>query len=105
MEASKRASMLVAGVYCTSDLLQFSNGSYSSLYAPAQCRRVYRAVPVPQDLLIQQANRERRACHFQRGRKVADQSALNLQTMAAQARSEEHTSELQSHLNLVCRLL
>src|SRR5260370_27106564 len=28
-----------------------------------------------------------------------------LSTSAATARSEEHTSELQSHLNLVCRLL
>src|SRR5260370_13803133 len=27
------------------------------------------------------------------------------ETLAAQDRSEEHTSELQSHLNLVCRLL
>src|SRR5260370_25875104 len=29
----------------------------------------------------------------------------NWNTIAATARSEEHTSELQSHLNLVCRLL
>src|SRR5260370_22343405 len=28
-----------------------------------------------------------------------------LQTVLTSARSEEHTSELQSHLNLVCRLL
>src|SRR5260370_15024870 len=30
---------------------------------------------------------------------------LGLQTCALPIRSEEHTSELQSHLNLVCRLL
>src|SRR5207237_9326317 len=29
----------------------------------------------------------------------------SLSTLAARMRSEEHTSELQSHLNLVCRLL
>src|SRR5690242_5536534 len=32
---------------------------------------------------------------------IADESALNLDNL----RSEEHTSELQSHVNLVCRLL
>src|SRR5260370_13387258 len=30
---------------------------------------------------------------------------LAIQNVAAMTRSEEHTSELQSHLNLVCRLL
>src|SRR5438477_9003973 len=33
-----------------------------------------------------------------------DQSLRRLKSMAA-VRSEEHTSELQSHVNLVCRLL
>src|SRR5260370_9621009 len=32
-------------------------------------------------------------------------SAKLLATIRARCRSEEHTSELQSHLNLVCRLL
>src|SRR5207237_8092329 len=31
--------------------------------------------------------------------------ASNIVTTAEEQRSEEHTSELQSHLNLVCRLL
>src|SRR5207237_8048770 len=31
--------------------------------------------------------------------------SYNSKTQAPEARSEEHTSELQSHLNLVCRLL
>src|SRR5260370_12707406 len=35
---------------------------------------------------------------------MANQLALGASTVAEQ-RSEEHTSELQSHLNLVCRLL
>src|SRR5260370_17831094 len=30
---------------------------------------------------------------------------VNLKSPKGRARSEEHTSELQSHLNLVCRLL
>src|SRR5260370_20533949 len=32
-------------------------------------------------------------------------ASLAMQEAVPQARSEEHTSELQSHLNLVCRLL
>src|SRR5260370_5154899 len=31
--------------------------------------------------------------------------SARLETLAMENRSEEHTSELQSHLNLVCRLL
>src|SRR4051812_49495423 len=31
--------------------------------------------------------------------------ALSLATLLALVRSEEHTSELQSHVNIVCRLL
>src|SRR5260370_41154596 len=34
-----------------------------------------------------------------------DQPWLHRAYVRAEARSEEHTSELQSHLNLVCRLL
>src|SRR5260370_33020792 len=40
-------------------------------------------------------------CHRQRGRRQGKVQVLSAQ----QDRSEEHTSELQSHLNLVCRLL
>src|SRR5260370_18571409 len=36
---------------------------------------------------------------------VASVKCLTAATRAACSRSEEHTSELQSHLNLVCRLL
>src|SRR5207237_8085143 len=36
---------------------------------------------------------------------AASRSAPRSRTAAARARSEEHTSELQSHLNIVCRLL
>src|SRR5260370_25555588 len=35
----------------------------------------------------------------------ADGGVPGLTAIDAEARSEEHTSELQSHLNLVCRLL
>src|SRR5690242_21417232 len=43
---------------------------------------------------------------------IVDDTAANIQALSAilkdkgyQIRSEEHTSELQSHVNLVCRLL
>src|SRR5260370_5031020 len=36
---------------------------------------------------------------------IRDSSVTGVQTCALPIRSEEHTSELQSHLNLVCRLL
>src|SRR5690242_13414653 len=36
---------------------------------------------------------------------MGGQTALNLAKEAEDLRSEEHTSELQSHVNLVCRLL
>src|SRR4051812_49977966 len=38
-------------------------------------------------------------------RRAAALSYLRGESWAAVARSEEHTSELQSHVNLVCRLL
>src|SRR5690242_21528007 len=43
-------------------------------------------------------------------RQLADHQALHaehqaLEAQLAEVRSEEHTSELQSHVNLVCRLL
>src|SRR5260370_30568066 len=37
--------------------------------------------------------------------RVADMAEKNKQTAAGIFRSEEHTSELQSHLNILCRLL
>src|SRR5260370_3086768 len=40
-----------------------------------------------------------------RGRRAASGHADGAAACVAGARSEEHTSELQSHLNLVCRLL
>src|SRR5690242_10001919 len=36
---------------------------------------------------------------------AADAGLISGRVLAADARSEEHTSELQSHVNLVCRLL
>src|SRR2546427_7052984 len=40
-----------------------------------------------------------------RARLVADDGVLDLDHVRAEVRSEEHTSELQSQSNLVCRLL
>src|SRR5207237_10672072 len=37
--------------------------------------------------------------------KMASERGLDVQFELGKKRSEEHTSELQSHLNLVCRLL
>src|SRR4029077_20763391 len=42
---------------------------------------------------------------FQAEDGIQDSSVTGVQTCALPIRSEEHTSELQSHLNLVCRLL
>src|SRR5260370_18794897 len=39
------------------------------------------------------------------GRCPRDGTLLDFEPLSPHARSEEHTSELQSHLNLVCRLL
>src|SRR5260370_4581845 len=40
-----------------------------------------------------------------RWRSALNASVCSISTSTSQKRSEEHTSELQSHLNLVCRLL
>src|SRR5260370_29834902 len=45
----------------------------------------------------------RRALDEERAKLSADEAPVEFR--AAAFRSEEHTSELQSHLNLVCRLL
>src|SRR5260370_30099666 len=39
------------------------------------------------------------------GSDLSDNQALMIRAQVKSCRSEEHTSELQSHLNLVCRLL
>src|SRR5260370_17914561 len=44
------------------------------------------------------------SCHCKRSRH-SDFFAATLSSFRHRTRSEEHTSELQSHLNLVCRLL
>src|SRR5260370_21497006 len=52
---------------------------------------------VPQNVALRRAQ-ELRALTDAEGRRCRDRNETRL-------RSEEHTSELQSHLNLVCRLL
>src|SRR5260370_31681739 len=47
----------------------------------------------------------RHVLHPFRREGVVDAAGLEQEARYAVARSEEHTSELQSHLNLVCRLL
>src|SRR5260370_18985274 len=46
-----------------------------------------------------------RAAEFLLSRPEVDMSRIGVQGDDLALRSEEHTSELQSHLNLVCRLL
>src|SRR5260370_20942329 len=75
---------------------------YTTLFrSPHQCRKVR---PVP-DVAIRR--RERRIAGTRRG--IFMELSRSRQTITSQCfvitRSEEHTSELQSHLNLVCRLL
>src|SRR5260370_21784862 len=72
----------------------------------AECLKVALKIP---DIKTPCARREPQAQHLAAG---LDEGAngvgqLNLATLARRRlrRSEEHTSELQSHLNLVCRLL
>src|SRR5260370_26360505 len=44
-------------------------------------------------------------CRARAGRETRSRAAESISRCRAKWRSEEHTSELQSHLNLVCRLL
>src|SRR5260370_15816591 len=59
--------------------------------------------------LDRRAVRDQRAGPVQAGARLARQLELvqrvGHELLVGQDRSEEHTSELQSHLNLVCRLL
>src|SRR5207237_7239736 len=58
------------------------------------------------ELLIQ--NQEIRTAYLSPGsaaKQTTDPPATRFHGVNKQTRSEEHTSELQSHLNLVCRLL
>src|SRR2546427_5833926 len=76
--------------------------------APSRRRRLgsvaIEASPAQFQPLIQQIVR---AIHEAGGRKAASASGVpcSAPTILTQARSEEHTSELQSQSNLVCRLL
>src|SRR6266480_6807616 len=62
--------------------------------------RHLKVYPVGVKLIWPVANRGR-----PRKRHIPDILSLPAEDMLADARSEEHTSELQSHVNLVCRLL
>src|SRR5260370_10954980 len=55
-------------------------------------------------LLLRTAARTRRCVAGAADRRDPDAASIRRRT-GSRARSEEHTSELQSHLNLVCRLL
>src|SRR2546422_1172804 len=61
----------------------------------------------PRSTLFPYTTLFRSATHLTRTRALRDGQSLSLVTarLAATPRSEEHTSELQSRLHLVCRLL
>src|SRR5260370_14983611 len=73
---------------------------------------LFRSVPAVSRFAIPPGVREpprgwaiRRACPAQRIPFVRDAGRREQSVEGSNPRSEEHTSELQSHLNLVCRLL
>src|SRR2546430_9627810 len=59
---------------------------------------------VARELLVELNDETRRLCWTARGGRATHHNA-SMQVYADGARSEEHTSELQSQSNLVCRLL
>src|SRR5260370_31572176 len=64
-------------------------------------RRPPRSTLFPYTTLFRSKSTRLNSSHTEDG--IRDSSVTGVQTCAL--RSEEHTSELQSHLNLVCRLL
>src|SRR4051812_49891975 len=67
-------------------------------------RRPPRSTLFPYTTLFRSGTRRRDRRHRRRRRQRADRADRRDHGLA-QDRSEEHTSELQSHVNLVCRLL
>src|SRR5260370_28585631 len=57
------------------------------------------------DVLASRVPAERRQARGLRRQPVFNMRAVRLAVMLKTGRSEEHTSEIQSHLNIVCRLL
>src|SRR5260370_22158999 len=68
-------------------------------------RRPPRSTLFPYTTLFRSAHHHFIARQQHRGRKMSQPQLLEKLRIAGAPRSEEHTSELQSHLNLVCRLL
>src|SRR5574337_2192276 len=64
---------------------------------------IHRGEPVPQEIAIHQPTVEERSAEFEilgsTGNRLREPEVIRLEA----PRSEEHTSELQSPLNLVCR--
>src|SRR5260370_19690684 len=70
-------------------------------------RRPPRSTLFPYTTLFRSHERDRVVVHDERrsAPKPAEISGRSVELYGPSGRSEEHTSELQSHLNLVCRLL
>src|SRR5688572_26045229 len=72
---------------------------------PAQWRRMLLDRCVDRELLALEAERRGVARDPEIRRRIAEREYLHLYQLVHRRRSEEHTSELQSQSNLVCRLL
>src|SRR5260370_26601127 len=68
-------------------------------------RRPPRSTLFPYTTLFRSIDAQQIAPGWQPGRLAFDEPPEHDAVAEQQGRSEEHTSELQSHLNLVCRLL
>src|SRR5260370_24184395 len=72
---------------------------YTTLFRSSRVNDIF--VEVEKQL----ASLKRQASKARRYAELREQMRTLLRLVLASKRSEEHTSELQSHLNLVCRLL
>src|SRR5690242_20713239 len=70
----------------------------------AMSRFGYLRTPLPLDASAS-AQADAHACLLRTSRLTSSRASWRRRSRSAQPRSEEHTSELQSHVNLVCRLL
>src|SRR5256885_10948358 len=85
--------------YCYADVIRDINDHHLPFFFFLMIRRPPRSTLFPYTTLFRSVNRV--------GVATRERSPLmpDWQTLSEQSRSEEHTSELQSPCNLVCRLL
>src|SRR5260370_463707 len=86
---------------CLSALFFFNDTATTEIYTLS----LHDALPIWHQLSSAGVLRRDRDCHRRVVWARSGHAVLPAKTGRSYARSEEHTSELQSHLNLVCRLL